>query len=55
MMDDKGEKKAVIIDHKKYGEIWEEFYDSTVARLRYDEPRESLESVKNRLRKLRLR
>lgn len=55
MMDDKGEKKAVIIDLKKYGEIWEDFYDSIVARLIYDEPRESLESVKNRLRKLRLR
>ena len=51
VMNDKGEKKAVIIDLKKYGELWEDFYDSIVAHLRYDEPGESLESVKNRLRK----
>ncbi len=51
VMNDKGEKKAVIIDLEKYGELWEDFYDSIVARLRSDEPRESLESVKNRLRK----
>ncbi|KAB2836639.1 MAG: hypothetical protein F9K48_01330 [Candidatus Brocadia sp.] len=49
VMDDTGEKKAVIIDLKKYGDLWEDFYDSIVARLRYEEPRESLESVKNRL------
>ena len=51
VMDDKGEKKAVIIDLKKYGELWEGFYDSIVVHLRTDEPRESLESVKKRLRK----
>ena len=51
VMNDKGEKKAVIIDLKKHGELWEDFYDSIVTHLRYDEPRESLESVKNRLRK----
>jgi len=51
VMNDKGEKKAVIIDLKKYGELWEDFYDSIVAHLRSAEPRESLESVKNRLRK----
>ncbi len=51
VMNDKGEKKAVIIDLKKHGKLWEDFYDSVVARLRYNEPRESLESVKNRLRK----
>ena len=50
-MDKKVEKKAVIIDLKKYGELWEGFYDSIVAHLRSDEPRESLASVKKRLRK----
>ena len=50
-MDKKVEKKAVIIDLKKYGEFWEDFYDSIVAHLRTDEPRESLESVKKGLRK----
>ena len=51
VMDKKGGEKAVIIDLKRYGELWEDFYDSIVARLRTDEPRESLASVKNRLRK----
>ena len=41
----------MIIDLKKYGELWEGFYDSIVVHLRTDEPRESLESVKKRLRK----
>jgi len=48
--DDKGRKVAVLIDLKKYGELWEDFYDSLMARARTEEPRESLESVKKRLR-----
>lgn len=49
VVDDKGEKTAVIIDLKKYGELWEDFQDTMIARLRADEPRETLESVKKRL------
>ncbi len=47
--DDKGRKTAVLIDLKKYGEQWEDFYDSLVAAERKNEPRESIESVKRRL------
>ena len=50
VIEDRGEKVAVLIDLKKYGEIWEDFHDILMARLRANEPRESLESVKNRLR-----
>lgn len=50
VVDDKGEKTAVLIDLKKYGELWEDFYDSLTARLRADEPRETLASVKEQLR-----
>jgi hypothetical protein len=46
---DKGEKVAVQIDPRKYGEIWEDMYDSLTARKRAKEPRESLASVKARL------
>ncbi len=46
-----GRKTAVVIDLKKYGELWEDIYDSLLARKRADEPRESLASVKRRLRK----
>jgi hypothetical protein len=49
--DDKGEKTAVLIDLKKYGEVWEDFYDSLTARQRAHEPRETLEFVERRLRK----
>lgn len=48
---DKGRKVAVLIDLKKYSEVWEDFYDSLTARLRANELRESLEAVKKRLRK----
>ena len=48
---DKGQKIAVMIDLRKYGELWEDFYDSITARLRANEPRETLESVKEHLRR----
>jgi len=48
---DKGRKVAVMIDLRKYGELWQDFYDSLTVRLRANEPRETLASVKKRLRK----
>jgi hypothetical protein len=50
--DDRGKKKAVVIDLESYGELWEDFYDSLIARKRASEPRESLESVKKQLRRI---
>ncbi len=38
-----------MIDLRKHGDLWEDFYDAITAQLREDEPRESLESVKARL------
>lgn len=49
--DDRGKRKAVVIDLESYAELWEDFYDSLIAQKRASEPRESLESVKKRLRK----
>jgi hypothetical protein len=49
--DHNGQKVAVQIDLRKYGELWEDFYDTLLAQLRKDEPRESLEDVKLRLLK----
>lgn len=49
--DDKGRKTAVLIDLKKYGELWEDFYDALIAKQRADEPRESLEVVREKLRR----
>ena len=51
VIDDKGAKSAVIIDLNKYAYLWEDFYDSLIAHQRRKEPRESLQSVKKRLRR----
>jgi len=50
---DRGKRVAVMIDLQKHGEIWEDFYDSLTARLRANVSRETLASVKRRLRKQR--
>ena len=39
---DKGERVAVQIDLRKYGDLWEDVYDSLTARKRAKEPRETL-------------
>jgi hypothetical protein len=49
LVDDEGEKTAVLIDLKKNARLWEDFYDVALAKSRATEPRESLESVKLRL------
>ncbi|HVF55069.1 MAG TPA: hypothetical protein VM934_02900 [Pyrinomonadaceae bacterium] len=49
--DEAGRKTAVVIDLKKYGELWEDIYDSLTARRRENEPRESFDAVKKRLHK----
>ena len=46
-----GKKVAVLIDLEKYGELWEDFYDAIITRQRAGEPRESLESVREALKK----
>ncbi len=53
LVDGRGERRAVVIDLKKQGELWEDFYDRAVAESRRDEPRESLETVKAKVGKRR--
>lgn len=48
---EKGQRVAVQIDLKKHGDLWEDFYDVMTAKKRRGEPRESLASVKARLKK----
>ena len=50
LVDDDGERTAVLIDLKKNAQFWEDFYDVAVAKYGAKEPRESLESVRRRLR-----
>ena len=49
---DKGRKVAVLIDLQKHKDAWEDFYDSLITKQRANEPRESLNAVKKRLRRL---
>ena len=49
VVDDRGQKTAVVIDLKKHADVWEDFYDVLLARRRAHEPRESLAAVKRRL------
>ncbi|HMS43990.1 MAG TPA: hypothetical protein PKE69_27435 [Pyrinomonadaceae bacterium] len=46
---EEGKRIAVLIDLKKNGELWEDFYDGLTAKKRENEPRQSLESVKKSL------
>jgi hypothetical protein len=47
----RGKKIAVQLDLEKYGEIWEDIYDSLTARERAHEPKSTLDEVKARLRR----
>jgi len=53
VVDDRGVRRAVVIDLKKQGELWQDFYDLAIAESRRHEPRESLETVKARLARRR--
>jgi hypothetical protein len=52
VVDEAGEKTAVVIDLKEHSDLWEDFYDGLLARGRASEPRESLEEVERRLAEL---
>jgi hypothetical protein len=49
VINEQGEKTAVQIDLRMYGELWEDIYDALIAQARVDEPRETFDEVKNRL------
>ncbi len=51
IVDQQGNKTAVVVDLRKNAELWEDFYDRALAEDRAKESRESLESVKARLRR----
>jgi hypothetical protein len=51
VVDEKGDKKSVIIELDLHGSLWEDFHDAMVVRSRKKEPRESLAQVADRLKK----
>ena len=50
MVDSRGTKTAAVIDLRRHRRLWEDFYDTVLAESRAQEPRESLASVKRRLK-----
>ena len=55
IVDKNGRPTAVVIDLQEHGDLWEDFYDRTLAESRRNEPRESLESVKAKVLRKRRR
>ena len=51
VVDEKGNRKAVVLDLKSHRVVWEDFCDVLRAKEREDEPRESLDSVKKKVLK----
>lgn len=49
IVDDKGTKRAAVIDLSKCADLREDFYDILVAHRRANEPRESIGKVKKHL------
>ena len=49
VVDDRGERTAVVIDLRKHRDLWEDFCDRAGAKEREGEARETLASVKQRL------
>ena len=50
IVDSRGKKTGVLINLKKYGTLWEDIYDNWLAQKRKHEPRETLQSVRARLK-----
>jgi len=50
LTDEKNKKVAVQIDLKKYGALWEDFYDVMVAHSRRNEKTISLSALKTKLK-----
>ncbi len=49
VIDDKGDRTAVMIDLSIHSELWEDFFDAVIANQRQDEPREPLEEVRRKV------
>jgi hypothetical protein len=51
VVDSKGRKTGVLINLRKHGRLWEDIYDDWLAEKRKREPRETLRSVRQRLKR----
>lgn len=55
LIDEQGNKTAVVIDLKKNAELWEDIYDQSLDHGRANEPREPIAAVKTRLQRAKRR
>jgi hypothetical protein len=53
LVDESGNRTAVILDLKKHRRLWEDIHDRLLIDSRRTEPRESLDQVKKRLTRRR--
>jgi len=51
VVDNKGKKKAVMLDLEEWGELWEDIYDVMVAQSRRSEPTVPWAEIKARIPK----
>ncbi|XWK88681.1 MAG: hypothetical protein U7127_01055 [Phormidium sp.] len=49
VVNEAGEKQAVLIDLAQWGELWEDFYDLLVAHTRQDEEEVSWQDLKQEI------
>ena len=49
LIDEQGEKKAVLIDLRQHRGLWDDFYDTLKTIERKKEPRESLAEVRKKV------
>ncbi|MCD5409162.1 MAG: hypothetical protein LRZ87_00095 [Methanocellales archaeon] len=49
IVDDRGQKRAAVIDFDVYGSLWEDIHDILVVESRKREPRVKWENAKKRL------
>jgi hypothetical protein len=50
IVDSQVKKTGVLLNLRKHGRLWEDIYDNWLAEKRKHEPRETLQSVRDRLR-----
>lgn len=50
LTDEQGQRNAVVIDLKRYKDLWEDFQDAITAKMREKEPKIPLEDVEKRLK-----
>jgi hypothetical protein len=47
IVDDRGRKRAVVVDLERHGDLWEDVYDAMIAEAREGEDRLDWESVRD--------